>query len=183
MKVTALLILFIVIVSLISCNTEKVKPEVNNELLGENLPDQESWNSTVFFTDSGKTRAVLYAGHLRTFDKTHETLLDSNIKVDFYNMNEIKTTTLTAKRGRVDEKTNNLYAMDSVVTVNDSGVVIRTDKMMWNNKQKKILSEDFVTIVTPQERIEGYGFESDQNLRNYVIYNITYITNSDSLKQ
>jgi len=181
MKLFFLLILFPLLITLISCNQERVEPSIDSSIKGEELPDQESWNSTVFFTDSGKTRAILYAGHLRAFSKNKETFLDSNIRVDFYNMNEVKTTTLTAKRGKVDEKTNNLFAMDSVVTVNDSGIVITTDEMMWRNKDRKIISEKFVTIITPSEKIEGYGFESDQSLRNYVIYNITYITNADSL--
>jgi LPS export ABC transporter protein LptC len=163
------------------CTREKVEPTVNVQLTAEEIPDQESWNSTIFFTDSGRTRAILIAGHLKVFSKNRETLLDSNIRIDFYNNEEIHTTTLTAKRGRVDEKTNNLYAIDSVVAVNDSGIVITSDEMMWRNKDRKIVSDKYVTIVSPNEIIEGYGFESDQNLRNYIIYNITYITIPDSL--
>ncbi len=163
------------------CTKEKVEPTVNVQLTAEEIPDQESWNSTIFFTDSGRTRAILIASHLRVFSKNKETLLDSNIRVEFYNNEEIHTTTLTSKRGRVDEKTNNLYAIDSVVAVNDSGIVITSDEMMWRNKDRKIVSEKYVTIVSPKEKIEGYGFESDQNLRNYIIYNITYITTPDSL--
>jgi len=165
------------------CTKEKVEPTVNVKMTAEEIPDQESWNSTIFFTDSGRTRAILTAGHLRVFSRSKETLLDSNIKLDFYNNDEIHTTTLTSKRGRVDEKTNNLYAIDSVVAVNDSGIVITSDEMMWRNKDRKIVSEKYVTIVSPKEKIEGYGFESDQNLRNYVIYNITYITTPDSLQK
>ncbi len=89
--------------------------------------------------------------------------------------NEIHTTTLTSKKGRVDEATNNLYASDSVVVFSDS-VTIKTDEMMWRNKDRKIVSDKFVTVISPNETIEGYGFESDQNLKNYVIYNITYVT-------
>jgi LPS export ABC transporter protein LptC len=163
------------------CTREKVEPTVNVQLTAEEIPDQESWNSTIFFTDSGRTRAILIAGHLRVFSRNKETLLDSNIRVEFYNNEEIHTTTLTAKRGRVDELTNNLYAIDSVVAVNDSGIVITSDEMMWRNKDRKIVSEKYVTIVSPKEKIEGYGFESDQNLRNYIIYNITYITTPDSI--
>jgi len=163
------------------CTREKVEPTVNVQLTAEEIPDQESWNSTIFFTDSGRTRAILIAGHLRVFTKNKETLLDSNIRVEFYNNEEIHTTTLTAKRGRVDEQTNNLYAIDSVVAVNDSGIVITSDEMMWRNKDRKIVSDKYVTSVSPKEKIEGYGFESDQNLRNYIIYNITYITTPDSL--
>jgi len=174
------IIFFLVLIS--GCTKEKVEPTVNAAIISEEIPDQESWNSTIFFSDSGKIKAILYAGHLSVFSRLKETLMDDNIKIDFYNENNVKTTTLTAKRGRVDEKTNNLYAIDSVVAINDSGIVIRTDEMMWRNKDQKIISEKYVTITSPTEIIEGYGFESDQNLSNYVIYRITYITYPDSLK-
>lgn len=163
----------------ISCKREDVKPHIDSSFSGGELPAQESWNSKVFFTDSGKTKAVLYTGHLQIFNNRKETILDEGLKVEFFNSLEMKTTTLTAKRGRVDERTNDLFAIDSVVAVNDSGIVVRTDELMWRNKDKKIISNKFVTIDSPKEHIEGYGFESDQHLRNYVIYNITYITNAE----
>ena len=177
-----LISLIIVLLFFCSCTREKVKPPINISFEGDELPAQESWNSTVFFTDSGKTRAILTAGHLRVFSQSKETLLDSGVQVDFYNMDEVKTTTLTSKRGKVDENTNNLYAIDSVVTVNDSGIVVTTEEMMWRNEDKKIISDKFVTIVSPKEKIQGYGFESDQHLQNYIIYNITYITRTDTLQ-
>jgi LPS export ABC transporter protein LptC len=158
------------------CTGKDVKPRVDSSFIVEELPAQESWNSVVFFTDSGKTKAILYTGHLRVFNTRKETILDDGVKVEFYNPLEIKTTTLTSRRGRVDERTNDLYAIDSVVAVNDSGIVVRTEELKWRNRDKKIVSDKFVTIESPDEHIEGYGFESDQHLTNYVIYNITYIT-------
>ena len=166
----------LLLLSLISCTGKDVKPKVDSSFVVEELPAQESWNSTVFFTDSGKTVAILYTGHLQLFNTRKETILEDGVKVEFFNSLEVKTTTLTSKRGRVDEKTNDLYAIDSVVAVNDSGIVVKTDELKWRNKDKKIASDKFVTIDSPDEHIEGYGFESDQHLRNYVIYNITYIT-------
>ncbi|NTV52279.1 MAG: LPS export ABC transporter periplasmic protein LptC, partial [Candidatus Firestonebacteria bacterium] len=166
----------IFILLLIGCDDEKVKPSITTALKVEELPAQESWNSTVFFTDSGKTQAVLYAGHLRMFAGSRETLLDSNVKVEFYDDFDSIATTLTSKRGRVEDISRNLFAIDSVVAVNDSGVVVRTDELKWRNRDQKIVSDKYVTIDSPDEHIEGYGFESDQNLRNYVIYKINYIT-------
>lgn len=157
------------------CNKEKLKPAIKNLNLKE-LPAQESWSSNIFFSDSGKTKAILSAGHLRMYSEARETLLDSGLVVDFYNPEQIKTTTLTSKRGRVDDITLNLYAYENVKVVNDSGVTVKTDELMWRNKDKKIISDKFVTIETPFEIIQGYGFESDQRLKNYVIYKITYIT-------
>ncbi len=69
-----------------------------------------------------------------------------------------------------------MYAIDSVVAVSDSGVTLTTDELIWKNKSKKIITDKFVRIVNKEEIIEGYGFESDQNLHNYTIFNITYIT-------
>lgn len=166
----------ILLLTLISCTGKDVKPKVDSSFIMEELPAQESWNATVFFTDSGKTAAILYTGHLQVFNTRKETILDDGVKVEFFNSLEIKTTTLTSKRGRVDERTNDLYAIDSVVAVNDIGIVVKTDELKWRNKDKKIVSDKYVTIDSPDEHIEGYGFESDQHLRNYVIYNITYIT-------
>ena len=166
----------ILLLILVSCTGKDVKPKVDSSFIVEELPAQESWNSTVFFTDSGKTAAILYTGHLQVFNARKETILDDGVKVEFFNSLEMKTTTLTSKRGRVDERTNDLYAIDSVIAVNDSGIVVKTDELKWRNRDKKIVSEKYVTIDSPDEHIEGYGFESDQHLRNYVIYNITYIT-------
>ncbi len=172
-----------IILVLAGCGEEKVKPSIDKSITMDEIPAQESWNSTVFFSDSGKTKAILHTGHLRMLTKAQETLLDSNIRIDFYNELGEKTTTLTAKKGRVDDATKNLYAIDSVVAVSDSGVTLRTPELMWRNKDQKITSSKFVTIVSPKEKIEGYGFEADQSLRNYTIYNITYITRLDSTQK
>jgi LPS export ABC transporter protein LptC len=174
-------ILFVLSIIISACSEEKVKPSIDASIKGAELPSQESWNSTVFFTDSGKTKAVLKAGHLRVYENSKETLLDSNITVDFYNDEDSISTILTAKRGKVNDATNDLYAFDSVVVVSDSGTTLKTDELMWRNKDRKIVSDKFVTILSPKEKIQGFGFESDQSLKNYVIYNITYVTRRDSL--
>lgn len=179
MKFTVFSLTFLVLFSF--CSSKRVKPSVDGNLSVEELPSQESWNSVVTFSDSGKISAILYTGHLRKFDDKRETFLDKNIKVDFYDKQEVHTTTLTALKGKVDEATNNLFAIDSVVVTSDS-VTIKTDEMMWRNKDGKIISDKFVTVISPKEKIQGYGFESDQSLKNYVIYNITYVTRPDSTK-
>lgn len=161
-----------------SCTSERVKPAVDTSIKVAELPTQESWNSVITFSDSGKVKAIMYAGHLRVFEEAKETLLDDNIKIDFFDDNERQTTTLTSLRGRVDDRSNNLWAIDSVLAVSDS-VTLITDELMWRNEDKKIVSDKFVRIITNKEQIEGYGFESDQSLQNYVIYRITFITSND----
>lgn len=177
-----LIISFFAITILAGCSGDKVKPSIDSSLNAGEIPSQESWNSVVFFSDSGKTKAILHAGHMRVFDKSMETLLDQNMEVEFYNEEGHKTSTLTAKRGKVNDETKDLFAYDSVVVVSDSGTVINTDELMFRNKDRKIVSDKFVTITSPKETIKGYGFESDQALRNYVIFNVTYTARTDTTK-
>ena len=133
---------------ILACSNKDIKPHIDASISSGELPSQESWNSTIFFTDSGKTKAILYAGHIQVFSQRKETLFDEGLKVEFFNANEQLTTTLTSKRGRVDERTNDLYAIDSVVAVNDSGIVVKTNELEWRNRDKKIVSDKFVINAT-----------------------------------
>lgn len=173
------LIVLLVILSLYGCSEEKVKPGIDKSLRAEQLPAQESWGSTIVFTDSGYTAAILKTGHLRMYTETQQTLLDDNVKIDFYNTQKIITTVLTSKRGRVEDATKNLYAMDSVVVKSNDGTVLTTEELMWRNSDKKIVTDRFVTIVSPREKIQGYGLVSDQHLKEYEIKRITIVTQSD----
>ncbi len=178
MKYIFVLFIFLTVAG---CSGEKVKPVVNSTLQVAKLPEYEGWDETVFFSDSGRTKAILYYNHLRKYDQPPETLLDT-IKVRFFNDRGTQTSVLTALKGRVNDLTDDLYAIDSVVAVSDSGVTLRTQELMWRNKDRKIVSDKFVTIISPKEKIQGYGFESDQSLSNYVINNITYVTRLDTTK-
>lgn len=179
MKIFLSIILILIING---CKSEKLRPNINTEINIEELPAQESWNSKIVFTDSGKVKAIVHSGHIRVFTDAMETLLDSGLQVDFYNQIEEKSTTLNSKRGRVNDRTKDLYAIDNVVAVSDSGVTLMTEELMWRNNDRKIYTDKFVTIITPDEEIRGYGFESDQQLRNYTIYKITYVTRNQSVK-
>ncbi|MDA3860056.1 MAG: LPS export ABC transporter periplasmic protein LptC [Melioribacteraceae bacterium] len=174
---------FIITLLLISCNDEKIKPQVDLTMEEENLPIQESWNSKILFTENGKLKGILYTDYLETYKKPKEKLL-KNVKVEFYNDTGVKTSQLTSKRGKIDDATQDMYAIDSVVATNDSAKVkLESDELMWRKKDEKIVSDKFVRITTETEVIEGYGLVSDQNIENYVIKNVTYQTTTSSAKK
>lgn len=75
-----------------------MKPKIISGIKTEEMPSQESWNSKITFSDSGKIKAVLIAGQIRVFEQSKETLLDSNVTVYFYDKFENQTTTLTSKK-------------------------------------------------------------------------------------
>lgn len=166
MSVRAILAVLLTGIALAACGA-KMKPGV---AAPEQLPDQESWNSRVVFSDSGQVRAVLRARHIRMYQQRQETIIDSGLVVDFYDKQQQHTSRLTADSGRVDDATRNLEAFGRVVFTSDSGTVVRTEYLFWENATKMVRGNRFVTITSPTEYLQGNGFEADQHLKNYTIF-------------
>lgn len=166
---TYILLSIFLIISVYSCD-DKFKPTQTN--LNSDSPTQESWNSQVMFSDSGKTKAILTAGHISVYSNKGFTLIDSGAVVDFYR-DSVKVSTLKGMRGKINDKTKDIEIFDSVVVVNNEGSELRTQKLLWTNQTRKVSSDEFVSIKTPAETIEGVGFESDQNLTNYKIFKVS----------
>ena len=170
---TAVVVLAVCAMLLSNGCEEKIKPSVLGGVSGAAFPSQESWNTTVTFTDSGIVKAILKSGHISAFEGTKQTLLDSGVHVDFFDEHGVHSSVLTSHSGKVDENTNNLEAIGNVVVVSDSGVVVETEKLFWDNQRQLIHSDEFVKITSPKENLQGHGFESDQSLKNYKIFKVT----------
>jgi LPS export ABC transporter protein LptC len=63
-------------------------------------------------------------------------------------------------------------AKKNVVVINEKNEKLNTEHLIWNEKTKKIYSDEFVKITTPDEIIYGTGFEADQDFSRYKIMNI-----------
>lgn len=156
---------------LLSCE-EKVKPTVV-PLSSTELPSQESWNSTVVFSDSALLKATLWSGYIAVFSARQITELHDSVRVDFYDDQQRHSSLLTARRGVVHDATRDLEAYENVLVVSDSGTTLRTERLFWNNATRRIHTDAYVDIRSPQEHIMGHGMESDQGLKHYKIFRVT----------
>ncbi len=156
---------------LIGCE-EKIRPSVVPVTEAE-PPSQESWNSTVVFSDSAKVKAILWAGHIASYAAQEYTLLSDSLRVDFYNDEEQHTSLLTARTGRVNDRTRDFAAYVNVVVTSDSGTVLKTDSLFWTNSRREIYTDAFVEIISATEHIKGRGLVSDQSLKNYHLTHVS----------
>lgn len=137
-------------------------------------PDQISYDFSVYFMDSSLIKAYLKADRARIYEKQKETKLDSHVVVDFYSKeNGKKVSNLSADSVTIDDNTRNMTAMGNVVVVSDSNnTTLTTTLLKWNNETRKLNSDRYVKIISPEQEIEGIGFESDETLKNYTIYKV-----------
>lgn len=175
---------FIFLAVLAGCSEEKMNPEIAKDISGREMPTAEGWNSILsFYTENGRLTTVLHYEHATDYGDQRVKLLH-NIKVDFYDSTQKAATWLTADSGRVvDEK--EMHAIGNVIAVNDSGRTLKTEELVWRTKTQKITTDKFVTITSPKEDLQGYGFESDQNIRNWVIFKpvLKTIVNEENKKK
>lgn len=162
-------------VLLFSCRQEEQGRFVNVDPTV--LPTHVIDNPVIQFLDSAHVKAVLRAGKASVYEERMETLLESNVQVEFMSRTSGKRISiLTADSVVIDDRTQNMTAHGNVSVVADStATTLKTPLLMWDNSRQKLHSTEYVHIQSPTEIIEGYGFESDQNLKNYKIYKVSGI--------
>lgn len=172
---------YIILISLtfVSCSQKKFKPRIANIKFDEKAL-YESYNATILISDDKAVRARVFTKHLVVYDDIKKTFLKDSVNIEFFGENGDKNFILTCKEGEIDDITHNMVARNNVYAYNLEGVKIRTEKLNWDNQTRQFHSDKFVTVITPSEKIQGYGFQSDSRIRNYVINKIVYITNSTS---
>jgi LPS export ABC transporter protein LptC len=100
-------------------------------------------------------------------------MLSDSVHVDFYDENEQHTSLLTARRGKVNDQNQDFEAHENVIVLSDSGTVLRTEHLFWDNASRKIHTDAYVDIASRTEHIMGHGMVSDQGLKNYRIFRVT----------
>jgi hypothetical protein len=48
-----------------------------------------------------------------------------------------------------------------------------TEQLFWDNQRQLIYTPAYVQITTEKDKLQGHGFESNQNLKNYRIFRVT----------
>ncbi|MCX7736195.1 MAG: LPS export ABC transporter periplasmic protein LptC [Candidatus Kapabacteria bacterium] len=170
-----LFFVLVLLIGLLSCSESSTYKNFVKENQSEIKPDQTGYDIEVAFMDSSLTKAILKAKKSRIYQERMETFLDDNIMVEFFSKDGKKRVSLlTADSAKIDDRTKDMTAWGKVIVIADSsGTVLETKLLMWDNKNQKLYSTEFVTITSPNEKLQGYGFESDQNLSNYKIFKVS----------
>jgi LPS export ABC transporter protein LptC len=162
--------LILAMLLVISCS--KIEEDQSTSSLDQTrIPDQESWKSVITMTREGKKFAEVWAGYIAFYNEQGKTFLRDSIHADFFDRNGIHNSILTADSGVVFNQTNNLVAYGKVKVVSDSGVVLETHELHWDNEKQKIISEVSVRFSTQIDTLLGDSFISDPDLTNYEIKN------------
>ncbi len=148
---------------------------------GDSIPDMRTIGVTTLISDSGLIRYKI-------------------ITAEWLIFNEVDTPFWAFEKGIYLEKFDTLFHIDSSIKADTAyyyepkklwelkgNVHIRSQRgdkfdtqlLFWNQREEKIYSDKFIRIEQPERILTGYGFESNQQMTEYQIYNNTGIFTVD----
>jgi len=156
---------------LMSCqNSSK---EINDFLADKNLPIGIAENINHVYKDSGKVTSRLIAPIF--WDYSNRKLnpyseFPKGIKIVNINRATRDSVTIIGDYGISYSNTNFSEIIGRVKVINhQENITLKTDKMYWDQKVNYFFSESPFSIITVSDTIHGVGFESESNLKNWIL--------------
>lgn len=155
-------------IMLFSC--ENKITDIQNLTAYKKMPVNVARDVEIIYSDSGKMKLLLRTPLLNTYeDDDPRAEMPEGLKVFFYNDDKTISSYLTAKYAISYENTKVMEAKQNVVIVNEKGERLNTEHITWKQNERKIVSNKFVRITTPDKIMFGDGLESDETFSDWII--------------
>ena len=166
----------------------RVEPPTMEEVRAEGGPDQESWGVHFYVTqvpigeDESRIRVEMIADYMAQYeqeDSTYQLLqghpdsLNRRVTAYLFDMEGDSSATLTADRVYYYDHEKRFEAEGRVIVVTREEKRLESEQLTWLEDERKVRTESFVSIVAPNEQVQGYGLEADEDLKNYEIGRFT----------
>lgn len=137
----------------------------------EKLPGMEAEDFEMLYSDSAVVRFKLVTPQMIQHDQEKEpfTEFPKGVEIEQYDGDMQIVSRITANYARYLTKEKQWIAKNNVIAVNETGDSLKTEEMMWDEDKGKIFSDEYVQIIRDGQIINGIGFESDQDMKNWEI--------------
>ena len=147
-----------------------------------NRPEMTVSNMTLIYSDSSRVKYVVKTPKYIKINngKDKYEYFPEGIQVVSYDTEGKVIGSIRSNWAKNLEEEKLWEARSEVVAVNEDGTKVETEQMFWDMKKGNIYSDAYTRITSGDRIIEGNdGFESDQDMKNPVIKNITGIVEFD----
>ena len=124
-------------------------------------------------------RAIVTAPKVKRYTKAQSKLEFSNgLLVKFYETLDM-ISVLKADYGVNDDAKQLIIASGNVHMENAKNEIMESQELTWNIKTKRVWTDKAIRIKTPDNIINGIGFDADEDFSNYTIRKVTGIVSVD----
>ena len=143
----------------------------------DSLPSMKSLGVTTLISDSGITRYKIITEEWSIFDKKTPPhwAFEKGVYLEKFDSLLHIDASIKADTAYYYEKEKLWELRSNVHIQSQRGDKFDTELLFWDENKKKVYSDNFIRIEQEDKTITGYGFESNQELTDYVIRNTTGI--------
>lgn len=161
---------------LASCEEEKryYVPNIGN---ADETPTMSTTDVNTFISDSGYTKYYIRTDIWDMYDESKDPYwkFPDGVELEQYDNDHNIEATLRCDSARYLTQ-KRIWKLDgNVVMVNVRRDTFLTNQVFWDQASRKIYSDSFVHIVKTDRIIEGYGFESNEQMTAYDVHRPTGI--------
>jgi LPS export ABC transporter protein LptC len=183
LRMVAIIAIFATIA--VSCKNKIQEIAVDNI---KNSPTQQVDSMLAVQTKNGRMEMRMFAPTMQRYtvskDSSYE-YFPTGLYVYGYNSDGLLETEITSKEAKhtLYSKNEEWSAFGEVVIKNYiKGEKVETDTLYWDRENKRIFTDCYVKLSSPQGMLQGYGLESDEMARNAVLLRPfdSYVVNKDT---
>lgn len=155
-----------------SCGSD-VKEVVHDKFDPETSFTLKTTDASVLISDSGITRYRLVAKEWLMYAKAKEpySYFPEGFYVEKFDSLFNTEASIKADTAYNYEKKHLWKLVGNVKVENLEGKKFETSLLYWDQNQEKIYSDQYIRVEEGDKVITGYGFESNQDMSKYLIFN------------
>lgn len=156
---------------------EKERAFVANVSDGDNSPTMTTYNVETFISDSGYTRYHLSTPTWLIYENASEPFwrFPAGLYMQQYDLQLRPDASMDCDSATYFSRLR-LWRLDGhVVMVNTLRDTFLSQQLFWDQAKRRVYTDSFIHIVRSDRTIEGYGFESNENMTAYTINRPTAI--------
>lgn len=139
------------------------------------FPSRTLNNAHVIFKDSGFIKIDLHSQLIEEYEMVDSpyTLFPKGLYMNYFNRNLDSPGYLRADWARMSDVKGTYEGRGNVMIINEKGDTLKTDKLFWLKKDRRIYTKDTVWIITVTgDSIQANnGLEAKDDLSEYTLYN------------
>ena len=168
----AVVVMLLLFLTFIACESEK------QEVVDVAFDPEKTYTMKVtdvvsLISDSGITRYRLNAKEWWVFDKAKDPYwyFPEKIYVEKFDTLFHTEASIEADTAYYYSKRELWELIGHVEVRSLQGERFETSRLFWDQKEEKVYSEDYIRIEQEDKIVTGIGFESNQDMTNYKIFN------------
>jgi LPS export ABC transporter protein LptC len=156
------------------CENDVEKVNATNE---RKANIEEAFKVESYLSQAGKQRAKLIAPYMKRYTLDTSYLeFPRSLHVNFFDSTGQVESHVDALYGKYLETQSKVYLRDSVIAFNVKGDTLRSPDLWWDQNTRKFYTDKVVRFKSATKVIYGgKGFEADQDLSHYTIFQPTGI--------